>query len=61
MLWLDLIDILFFIAGGLIGAIVMSALAVSTCDECRNSNVDECKDCLYREYVMEVIENERNE
>ena len=36
MLWFDLIDIMFFIAGGLIGAIVMSALAASTCDECRS-------------------------
>ena len=35
MLWLDLIDILYFIVGGLVGAIVMSALAVSKCDECR--------------------------
>ena len=36
MLWFDLIDIMFFIAGGLIGAIVMSALAASACDECRS-------------------------
>lgn len=36
MLWFDLIDIIFFIAGGLIGAIVMSALAAASCDECRS-------------------------
>lgn len=35
MLWVDLIDIGFFIVGGLIGAIVVSLLTVSKCDECR--------------------------
>ena len=41
MLWVDLIDILFFIIGGLVGAIVMSALAVSRCDECRSRRLDD--------------------
>lgn len=41
MLWLDLIDIVFFIAGGLVGAVVMSALAVSKCDECRSRRFDD--------------------
>lgn len=36
MLWFDFIDIMFFIAGALIGAIVMSALAAASCDECEN-------------------------
>lgn len=35
MLWLDLIDIMFFIVGGLVGGLVMSLLAVTKCDECR--------------------------
>ena len=35
MLWLDLIDIMFFIVGGLVGALVVSLLTVSKCDECR--------------------------
>ena len=35
MLWLDLIDIIFFVAGVLFGAVVMAALDASTCDECR--------------------------
>lgn len=42
MLWFDLIDIMYFIVGGLVGAIVMSALAVSRCDECRErGDIDE--------------------
>ncbi len=41
MLWFDLIDIMFFIAGGLIGAIVMSALSVSACDECRSRRCED--------------------
>ena len=35
MLFFDLIDIGFFIVGGLFGAIVVSLLTVSKCDECR--------------------------
>lgn len=41
MLWVDLIDILFFIIGGLVGAIVMSALAISKCDECRSRRFED--------------------
>lgn len=36
MLWLDLIDIIYFIVGGCVGAFVMAALAVSKCDDCRS-------------------------
>ena len=42
MLWIDLIDIGFFIVGGLFGAIVISLLTVSKCDECR----EEMRRCI---------------
>lgn len=35
MLFFDLIDIGFFIVGGLVGAIVISLLTISKCDECK--------------------------
>lgn len=36
MLWLDLIDIIYFVVGGFVGAFVMAALTVSKCDDCRS-------------------------
>lgn len=54
MLWMDLIDILFLVAGMAVGYILSYLINRDALD-------DECKDCLYREYVMEVIENERDE
>ena len=53
MLWLDLIDILFLVVGAALGYILCYL-------NNRDILQDECKDCLYREYVMEVIENERD-
>ena len=53
MLWLDLIDILFLVVGLALGYILCYL-------NNRDILQDECVDCLYREYVMEVIENERN-
>lgn len=52
MLWLDLIDILFVILGFILGYIFCVL-------QNRDIMQDECKECLYREYVMEVIENEQ--
>lgn len=54
MLWLDLIDILFMLVGFILGYIFC-------CLQNRDAMEDECEDCLYREYVMEVIEHERDE
>lgn len=48
MLWLDLIDILFLVAGVALGYILCYL-------NNRDLLQDECEDCLYREYVMEVI------
>ena len=54
MLWMDLIDILYLIVGVVLG-FIMSYLIN------RDALEDECDTCLYREYIMEVIEHERNE
>lgn len=54
MLWLDLIDILFVVVGILVGYILCVLIHKDLRD-------DECEDCLYREYVLEVIEHERDE
>ena len=53
MLWLDLIDILFLVVGVALGYILCYL-------NNRDILQDGCEDCLYREYVMEVIENERD-
>ena len=53
MLWLDLIDILFVLVGFIVGYIFCCLIN-------RDAMDDECESCLYREYVMEVIENERD-
>lgn len=54
MMWLDLIDILFMLAGFILGYIFC-------CLQNRDAMEDECEYCVCREYVMEVIENEQNE
>ena len=54
MLWLDLIDILFLVAGLLLGYVVCYL-------NNRDLMHDECEECPYREYVLEVIEHERKE
>lgn len=54
MLWLDLIDILFLVVGVVLGYILCYL-------NTRDLLQDECEECLYREYVMEVIEHERDE
>ena len=54
MLWMDLIDILFLVVGVALGYILCYL-------NNRDLLQDECEDCEYREYVMEVIEHERNE
>ena len=53
MLWLDLIDILYLVVGILVGYIICVLIHKDLLE-------DECEECLYREYVMEVIENERD-
>lgn len=52
MLWLDLIDILFVLVGFIVGYIFCCLIN-------RDAMDDECESCLYREYVMEVLENEQ--
>lgn len=52
MLWLDLIDMLFLISGIALGYILC-------CVQHRDILQDECKDCLYREYIEEDIKNVR--
>lgn len=54
MLWMDLIDILYLVVGVIFGYILSYLIN-------RDVLEDECKHCVYREYIMEVIENERNE
>ena len=54
MLCMDLIDILYLVMG-LASGYILSYLIN------RDALKDECEDCLYREYVMEVIEHERDE
>ena len=42
MLWLDLVDIAYFIIGGLVGAFVMAVLTIFKCDDCRSGRyIDE--------------------
>ena len=54
MLWMDMIDILYLVVGMAVGYMLSYLIN-------RDVMEDECKDCLYREYVLEVIEHERDE
>lgn len=52
MLWMDLIDMLFLISGIALGYILCYV-------HHRDIFLDECQDCLYREYIEEDIKNVR--
>ena len=52
MLWLDLIDILFLVVGILLGYVLCYL-------NNRDLMQDECEECLYREFIEEVLDDGR--
>ena len=51
MLWIDLIDMLYFLIGAIVGYVLCSLVNRDLLD-------DECESCEYREFIEEVLKDE---